>query len=107
MCPFPCSVARLMLRWDAYRPMSLNQFQKGLGNIQEAIDAALRDHAITGASVSRSAQGPGPSDAVFTITAQGKTLEQKFTREEIEDSGQAIDRFAALKVRNLVSPFVR
>ena len=87
--------------------MSANQFQKGLGNIQDAIDAALRDHAITGASVTRTTQGSGPGDAVFAITAQGKTLDQKFTREEIEDSGQAIDRFAALKVRNLVSPFVR
>jgi hypothetical protein len=87
--------------------MSVVQFQKGLDNIRSAIDVALRDHRIQGASVSHTTQEPSPGEAIFVVTVQGKAVEQKFTRDEIEDSGQAIDRFAAMKVRNLVSPFVR
>ena len=87
--------------------MAGDQFQKGLHNIQDAIDTALRDRTIHEASVSHTTPGPGPGDAVFTVTAQGMSVDQKFTREEIEDSGQAIDRFAATKVRSLVSHFVR
>lgn len=87
--------------------MPEDQFQKGLDNIRSAIDAALRDHKIEGAVVSHTTQGTAPNDAVFTINLQGKVVDQKFPREEIDDSGQAIDHFAAMKVRTLVSPFVR
>ncbi len=86
--------------------MPEDQFQKGLRNIKDAIDAALREHTVAQASVSQTT-GSGASEAIFTVAAQGKTVEQKFTREEIDDSGQAIDRFAATKVRSLVSHFVR
>jgi hypothetical protein len=87
--------------------MSVAQFHKGLDNVRSAIDVALRDHNIQGAVVSQSTHGSEPGDAVFTVTVMGQVVDQKFTREEIEDSGQAIDHFAAMKVRTLVSPFVR
>jgi hypothetical protein len=87
--------------------MSVDQFHKGLDNVRSAIDAALRDHNIQGAVVSHTTHGSEPGDAVFTVTVKGRAVDQKFTRDEIEDSGQAIDHFAAMKVRTLVSPFVR
>ena len=87
--------------------MANNQFRKGLENIRTAIHAALRNHAITGWSVFHSFHGSEPGPTTFTVNAKGQERAQEFTREEIEDSGEAIDSPAAAKVSALVSLFVR
>ena len=88
--------------------MSLDEFQKGLNNVRTAIQAALLDHKLNGASVSLETQGsPDSQQAVFTVTFGAVTRTQAFTREEVIDSGEAIDAPAATKVRALVAPLVR
>ena len=87
--------------------MSLDEFQKGLDNIRTAIETALRDRKIAGTSVAQDTLGSDPQEAVFAVTSGGMTRKQAFTREEVLDSGEAIDSPAATKVRALVAPFVR
>jgi hypothetical protein len=48
-----------------------------------------------------SASEPGPT--TFTVTADGKTSEQKVNREDIDDSCQDMDSFANTKVNIIVS----
>jgi len=88
--------------------MAATQFEKGLENIRRAIDTALSERGVTGAIVgSNLAPNAEPQPIEFSVTVAGKPALQKFSREEIEDSGQAIDHNAAMHVRNLVSQFVR
>ena len=84
-----------------------DQFQKGLANIRGALDAAIRERGVGQSLVDCSVTGSAPQDARFAITVGEKTESQNFTREEIEDSGEAIDAPVAVKVRMLVSHFVR
>jgi hypothetical protein len=84
-----------------------DQYQKGLAIIQKALHDGLQEHGISDAVVNCDALSSGTHDANFVVTAGGQTQSQRFAREEIEDSGQAIDAPAAIKVRMLVSHFVR
>jgi hypothetical protein len=87
--------------------MVQDQFQKGLSNINLALEEALRERGVAGGVVKHNAQGAELQEIQFSVSAYGKTEIQVFTRQEIEDSAQAIDAPSAIKVRMLVSPFVR
>ena len=84
-----------------------DRFEKGLATIRNALDAAIHDRGVEGSRVDCSIDASGAQSARFSITADGKTEVQNFSREEIEDSGDAIDAPVSLKVRMLVSHFVR
>jgi hypothetical protein len=84
-----------------------DQFQKGLTHIREALDAALADRKVAGSTVSLALDGGGAQGASFEVVVGDKSESQAFSREEIEDSGEAIDAPVAMKVRLLVSHFVR
>ena len=84
-----------------------NQFQKGLIQIRSALDAALHDRKVAEAEVSMGLEDGGAHGARFDVAVGGKRESQAFSREEIEDSGAAIDAPVAMKVRLLVSHFVR
>lgn len=86
--------------------MSQDQFHKGLANVLSALNAALAQRGVNSALV-RQSDASDPQPVTFSVTADGKTETQDFSREEIEDSGEAIDAPAAAKVRMLVSHFVR
>jgi len=86
--------------------MSQDQFHKGLANILSALKTALADRGVNSALV-RQVDASAPQPVTFSVTAAGKTETQDFSREEIEDSGEAIDAPAAAKVRMLISHFVR
>jgi hypothetical protein len=78
-----------------------------LTHIREALDAALTDRKVANAVVSLTLEGAGGHSARFEVIVGDKTESQAFSREEIEDSGEAIDAPVAMKVRLLVSHFVR
>lgn len=99
---------RIVIPYFPTHPVTMaDQFHKGLDNIRAAIDSALREHRIEAAQVSHDSAGDVPSDIAFTLKARGESAIQSFAQEEIEDSGEAIDHTAAIKVRLLVSPFVQ
>ncbi len=85
--------------------MSEDQYQKGLNIIRSFVDAALRDRGIAAQSVQLAEQGPR-RDASLSISANGKTQAAVFSRDEVTDSGEAIDAPTAAKVRRLVSNFL-
>jgi hypothetical protein len=87
--------------------MSQDQFHKGLANILSALNTALTERGVGSALVKHNIDNAHPQPATFAVTVNGKTETQNFSREEIEDSGEAIDAPAAAKVRMLVSHFVR
>jgi hypothetical protein len=87
--------------------MSVDQFQKGLSVIFAAFTDAIAERAVAGAVVTHDFEGSQPRATTFTVTSQGTMQSQQFSREEIDDCGEAIDAPAALKVRMLVSHFVR
>jgi hypothetical protein len=87
--------------------MSQDQFHKGLANILSALNTALTARGVSGAVAECNIDDSHPQPATFAVTVNGKTETQTFSREEIEDSGEAIDAPAAAKVRMLVSHFVR
>ncbi len=85
--------------------MTQDTFQSGLAVIEAAFREGLERHTPD-ATIERRAEGADGS-VEFAITANGQTQAQVFLRQEIEDSGIAIDAPAALKVRMLVSHFAR
>ena len=87
--------------------MSQDQFHKGLTNILSALNTALTERGVRGALVKHNIDDAQPKSATFAVTVNDKTETQAFSREEIDDSGEAIDAPAAAKVRMLVSHFVR
>jgi hypothetical protein len=88
--------------------MSEDQFQKGLANIRSAVDKALEQIGVTNANVQLAEQGAEQKqEVILTISSGGKTESQVFSRDEVLDSGEAIDAPAALKVRMLASHFVK
>jgi hypothetical protein len=87
--------------------MSTDQFQKGLSVIIAAFTEALAERGAPGAVVTHDFQGAEPRATTFTITSGGTAKSQQFSIEEIDDCGEAIDAPAALKVRMLVSHFIR
>jgi hypothetical protein len=84
-----------------------DQFQKGLNQIREALEAALIDRKVADSVVSLALDGGGARGARFEVAVGERSESQVFSREEIEDSGEAIDAPVAMKVRLLVSHFVR
>lgn len=87
--------------------MAQEQFHKGLSTIRAALEAALNERGVGGGVVNQQASGETPQDVDFWVTVGDKTERQTFERQEIEDSALAIDAPAAIKVRIIVSPFVR
>ncbi len=86
--------------------MEHDQYQKGLATIRAEIDEVLADRGILAAAIVVSEKAD-PRSATISITVNGNTQTETFTYDEIEDSGEAIDAPAAIKVRMLVSHFVR
>jgi hypothetical protein len=82
------------------------QFRKGMANIAHALESALQERGVQGSAVTFS-EGSESAGADFMITVADDARKQHFSYEEIEDSGEAIDAPAAVKVRMLVSHFVR
>jgi hypothetical protein len=97
--------------------MRHDQYQKGLATIRAEIDEVLADRGVIAAAIAvteekadrRSAtmRSATMRSATISITVNGDTQTETFTYDEIEDSGEAIDAPAAIKVRMLVSHFVR
>jgi len=87
--------------------MTVDEFKKGLGNIRGAIDSELRRRGVKDLSVAYSALSGqrDQHDARFTVTAEGKSIAQDFTREEIADSHTTIVSTARAGIRNLVGHF--
>jgi hypothetical protein len=78
-------------------------FEQGLQTIDRELEAAFKQAGIHNIRIGHSTRGSGPADVVFSVSANDRTEELVFTRDEIEDSGRAIDFSAATKVRLLVS----
>jgi hypothetical protein len=92
--------------------MQQDQYQKGLATIRAEIDEVLADRGVIAAAItvnedSTEPQSPTTRSATISITVNGDTQTETFTYDEIEDSGEAIDAPAAIKVRMLISHFVR
>lgn len=80
-------------------------FEKGVAIIRREIDTRLANFNIQNAQIEQQTQGPlGP--VTFVIKVGNKVEQSEFSIEEIEDSAQAIDHPASLKVGHLVSHFV-
>jgi hypothetical protein len=86
--------------------MQQDQYLKGLATIRSEIDQVLADQGILAGAIAITEDGVDPRAAIVSITAKGKTETATFTYCEIEDSGEAIDAPAAIKVRMLVSHFL-
>jgi hypothetical protein len=87
--------------------MVQDQYNKGLVTIRVALEDALRERGVAGGIIESNVGSDAATDVEYSVTVNGKTEAQLFARQEIEDSAQAIDAPAAIKVRMLVSPFVR
>ena len=80
-------------------------FEKGVAIIRNEINARLTHFNIQNAELQQRTRGPlGP--VIFAIKVGNKVEQSEFSSEEIQDSAQAIDHPAALKVGHLVSHFV-
>lgn len=86
--------------------MQQDQYQKGLTTIRAEIDEVLADRGVIAAAIAVN-EKTEPRSATISITVNGDTQTETFTYDEIEDSGEAIDAPAAIKVRMLISHFVR
>jgi hypothetical protein len=87
--------------------MQDDQYQKGLATIRAEIDEVLADRGILAAAIAVTQDNTERRTATISIAANGDTQTETFTYDEIEDSGEAIDAPAAIKVRMLISHFVR
>jgi hypothetical protein len=92
--------------------MRHDQYQKGLATIRAEIDEVLADRGVIAAAIAVTEEkadrrSATMRSATISITVNGDTQTETFTYDEIEDSGEAIDAPAAIKVRMLVSHFVR
>lgn len=88
--------------------MSEDEYQKGLANIRGAVQEALDRLGVTNANVQLTEQPANQKqDVILSISSDGKTQSQAFSRDEVVDSGEAIDAPAATKVRMLASHFVK
>jgi hypothetical protein len=87
---------------------SMQQFEQGAKTIFQALHAALNELGVSAYHTGRTVLGVNirPHDSTFVVaTKDGKTESLLFTREEISDSAQSIDSFAAAKVRELAGRF--
>ena len=87
--------------------MQQDQYQKGLATIRAEIEEVLADRGVMAAAIAVNEDNAERRAATISITANGDTQTETFTYDEIEDSGEAIDAPAAIKVRMLISHFVR
>lgn len=83
--------------------MSNHRFEKGLSRILAEVDSALHERHVADASVSCLESETG---ATVSIKHLETNRSQAFTREEVEDSADAIGAAAAQHVRLLVGQFV-
>jgi catechol 2,3-dioxygenase-like lactoylglutathione lyase family enzyme len=83
-----------------------DEFHKGLANIVGALESALRERGVERSAVDLR-EGSESAGADITVTVDGEVQAQHFAYEEIQDCGEAIDAPVAVKVRTLVSHFVR
>jgi hypothetical protein len=81
-------------------------YEQGLETIDGELKSAFNQAGISNIRIDHTTRGSALTEVVFSISAQGRTEELVFTREEIEDSGLAIDFSAATKVRLLVSRLI-
>lgn len=86
--------------------MTEDRYRKGLATIRSAALQSLQDRSVKGAAVSLSESNASERPVELSISVNGKTQVQVFTYRELEDSSEAIDAPAALKVRLLVSHFI-
>jgi hypothetical protein len=82
-----------------------SEFVLGQQTIVRELEAAFNQAGVRNVSVSHVTHGTEPGDTSFKVTANGRSEELMFTREDIEDSAFAIDSSAATNVRVLVSRF--
>ncbi|MDP9089762.1 MAG: hypothetical protein M3O26_13605 [Pseudomonadota bacterium] len=87
--------------------MSEDEFQKGLANIRVAVAEALDRLGVSDANVQLTEQQADHNQIILSISSGGRTESQAFRRDEVLDSGEAIDAPAAMKVRMLASHFVK
>lgn len=88
--------------------MSEDEFQKGLANIHSALEKALDRLGVTDPKVQLTEQqGDQKKDVILSVSSGARTESQTFSRDEVLDSGEAIDAPAATKVRMLASHFVK
>ena len=86
--------------------MAQDTNHRGLATIHAALTEALTHRGLA-ADVDCTVEETEPRGATFKVTLEGKTEAQHFGWDEVDDSGEAINAPAALKVRMLVSHFVR
>jgi len=79
------------------------EFTQGLQTIEQVIEAEADKRGANSIQISHVARGSEPGDTTFRLTADGKTVEQVFNRQNIEDSAQRMDSFAETRVRLLLS----
>jgi hypothetical protein len=87
--------------------MAQDTFSKGLDTLLTELRRSLTDRGVLSASARHDFEGTAPRPVTYTVELDSMTVTEVFSREEIEDSAIAIDAPAALKVRMLVSHFVR
>ena len=88
--------------------MAQDEFQKGLANIRSALEEALDRLGVTDPKVQLTEQqGDHKQDVILSVSSGAKSHSQAFSRDEVVDSGEAIDAPAATKVRMLASHFVK
>jgi hypothetical protein len=83
---------------------SMQQFERGVKTIDQALRAALAQRGVSFWHIARTVVGVNihPHDSTFIVWAKDDKEESLlFTREEIADSAERIDSFAAAKVRVL------
>jgi hypothetical protein len=78
------------------------EFLKGLQVIEDAIDAECRARGI-GDPMGRHDGKGSPHSVVFSLQANGRKVEQRFTSEEVRDSARGLNSSVRLLVRALVT----
>lgn len=87
--------------------MGLDRFEKGVNNILAALQSTLIERGVESPVVRHVVKPSEPSGVTVTVSAGGQEQTQDFAYEEILDSGDAVDAPVALKLRMLVSHFIR
>jgi hypothetical protein len=81
------------------------EFDQGLNVVLGALQVALNEAGVRGASANYVRSGSLPNDTIYSVNANGETQFITLSRQEIEDSAGGIDSPAAAKVRMIVSRF--
>jgi hypothetical protein len=85
--------------------MSEDQFQKGLANIRAAADKALETLGVADANVQLAEkEADHKQEVILSISSSGRTESQVFSRDEVLDSGEAIEGpYAGEPLRQVIS----